>query len=175
MAQTYCGNNLNFPGLTAGTHIIGTNYQCLRKGMGVGLHLPYDVAYGGGHAPVDARRFYCGNAPVPPAAGGYFAVGSPSKCLQIGIGVGKARVAALGPPFGMHFVRYYLPFILFFIIVGGIFAILYFTKPKFITKKDDKNNDVIDWSKFVPYYLLACLIVGIIIWFFWKKYVRRWI
>ena len=28
----YCGNNALFPGLTTGTHFIGTNYQCLKKG-----------------------------------------------------------------------------------------------------------------------------------------------
>ena len=172
MTHIYCGNSLNFTGLVTGTHIIGTNYQCLKKGIGVGLNLPYDRAYTGGYAPIDNRRFYCGNAQMPP---GYFAVGSPSKCLQVGVGVGKSRVASLGPPFGMNFVRYYLPFILFFVIVGVIFSIIYFTKPKFVSKKDDNNNDIIDWDKFIPYYLLSCLIIGIIIWMFWKRYVRRWI
>lgn len=175
MSQIYCGNSLNFDGLLTGTHVIGSNYQCLRKGIGIGSHIPYDASYAGGYAPIDDRRFYCGNTAVPPVAGGYFAVGSPSKCLQVGVGVGKARVAALGPPFGMNFVRYYLPFVLFFVISGGLFVILYFTKPNFMTKKDDKNSDVIDWSKFIPYYLLSCLILAIIIWFFWKRYVRRWI
>ena len=175
MVQKYCGNNLNFPGLESGTHVIGTNYECLRKGIGIGSHLPYDSDYAGEYLPIDQRRFYCGNEPVPPAEGGYFAVGSPSKCMQIGVGIGKSSVAHLGPPFGMNFVRYYLPYILFLVIVAGIFAILYFTKPKFVSKKDDQNIDVIDWEKFVPYYLLACLIVGIMIWLFWTRYVRKWI
>jgi len=169
----YCGNNANYPGLLAGTHVLGTNYGCMRKGIGVGSHLPYDAAYAGPYAPVDPRRFYCGNNPVVPP--GYLAAGSPSKCLSTGIGIGKAQRAAMGPPAFMYFTRYVLPYVLFFLIISGIFAILYFTKPKFVTKKDSRNKDVIDWSKFVPYFIVACLVVAIIIWFFWKRFVRRWI
>lgn len=175
MAQMYCGNDLNFPGLLDGTHFLGTNYQCLRKGIGVGSHLPYDSAYASPHAPVDGRKFYCGNDAVPPVAGGYFGVGSPSKCLAIGIGVGKAQRAAMGPPAFMYFIRYVLPYLLFFVIVGVIFAILYFVKPKFITKKDYQNIVVIDWDKFTPYYIVICLVTAISIWWFWKRFVRRWI
>ena len=174
MAQTYCGNNLNFTGLVNGTHIIGTNYQCLRKGIGIGSHLPYDTQYALQHAPIDGRRFYFGNAAVLPAGGGHFAIGSPSKCLQVGVGIGKARVAALGPPFGIKFVRYYLPYLLFFLLIGGIFAILYFAKPDFVTKKD-QNKIIIDWGKFIPYYIVCCFVIAIIIWWFWKRYVRMWI
>jgi hypothetical protein len=172
---TYCGNNLNHPSLIAGTHVLGTNYQCMRKGIGVGSHLPYDTAYAGVYNPVDPRRFYCGNADVAPVAGGYLAVGSPSKCLQIGIGVGKSQRAGLGPPAFMYFIRYVLPYLLFLLIIGGIFLGLYFTKPKFVTKKDYRNQDVIDLSKFIPYFIITCLVVGIILWWFWKTFVRIWI
>lgn len=175
MAQMYCGNDLNFPGLLSGTHFLGTNYQCLRKGIGVGSNLPYDSDYAGPHVPVDGRKFYCGNADVPPEDGGYFGVGSPSKCLAIGIGIGKAQKAALGPPAFMYFIRYILPYLLFFIIASVIFVILYFIKPKIITKKDNQNNYVIDWSKFIPYYIISCLINAIFITWFWKRFVRRWI
>lgn len=171
----YCGNQANYPGLVSGTHFLGTNYQCMRKGIGIGRHLPYDSSYTGPHVPVDPRRFYCGNAHVPPVAGGYLATGSPSKCRMIGVGVGKAQRAAMGAPYGMNFVRYYLPYILFLLIIIVIFVILYFTKPKFITNKDSNNKYIIDWVKFVPYFLLTCLIVAIIIWWFWKRFVRRWI
>jgi hypothetical protein len=172
MPRMYCGNQANFPGLVAGTHVLGTNYECLRRGIGVGSHLPYDNSYAQPHVPVDARRFYCGNNPAAPV--GYFTVGSPSKCQQIGIGVGKAQRAALGPPFAMYFIRFVLPYLLFLLLVGGIFVIFYFTKPKFLIKKDpNMNKIVIDWSKFLPYYAVACLIVAIIIWWFWKMYIRR--
>ena len=43
--KIYCGNNTNHPSLLSGTHRIGTNYECLRKGIGVGSHLPYDEDY----------------------------------------------------------------------------------------------------------------------------------
>lgn len=170
----YCGNQGNFPGLASGTHFLGTNYECLRRGIGIGSHLPYDPAYAQGHAPIDARRFYCGNDPVAPA--GYFAVGSASKCQQIGVGVGKAQRAALGPPFAMYFIRFVLPYLLFLVLSGVIFVIFYFVKPKFLVKKDtNTNKNVIDWSKFLPYYSVACLVVAIIIWWFWKRFVRRWV
>lgn len=175
MAQIYCGNQANFPGLAAGTHVLGTNYQCLRKGIGIGSHLPYDAAYAQPHNPIDGRRFYCGNQPNPPVNGNYFGMGSPAKCLAIGVGVGKAQRAGMGPPAMMYFIRYILPYLLFFILSGGIFAIFYFTKPLFLTRRDEKNRNVIDWNKFVPYYLLACLILAILIWLFWRRFVRRWI
>jgi hypothetical protein len=175
MARIYCGNNLNYSGLVEGTHIIGTNYACLRRGIGVGSHLPYDGSYVQPHAPVDARKFYCGNAVVPPVAGNYFAVGSPSKCLGIGIGIGKAQRAALGPSAYMYFIRYLLPYLLFLFLSGGVFILLYFIKPKFITKKDTKNNTIIDWSKFIPYFLVFYLVVAMFIWWFWRQFVLRWI
>jgi hypothetical protein len=172
---TYCGNNLNNPKLINGTHVLGSNYQCMKKGIGVGSHLPYDISYAGIYAPVDPRRFYCGNDAVPPVAGGYLAVGSPSKCLQIGIGVGKSQRAGFGPPSYMYFIRHILPYVIFFTIISIIFMCLYFIKPKFITNKDDNNNDVIDYSKFVPYLVIASLVTSISIWWFWKRFVRRWI
>ena len=118
----------------------------------------------------------CGNADVPPPGGGHFAVGSPSKCQQIGVGVGKAQRAAMGAPVAMYFIRFVLPYLLFFLISGVIFLIFYFIKPKFMVKKDPKTQkNVIDWSKFIPNYAVACLLVAILIWVFWKRYVRRWV
>ena len=171
----YCGNDLNFQGLVSGTHFLGTNYECLRKGIAVGSNLPYDSKYSGAHSPVDGRKFYCGKDTVVPPTGGYFAVGSPSKCLAVGVGIGKAQRAAMGPPAFMYFIRYVLPYLLFFVIISAVFAILYFVKPKYITKKDNKNNDIIDWDKFTPYYIIICLITAIFIWWFWRRFVRRWI
>lgn len=172
----YCGNQANFSGLLSGTHFLGTNYQCMRRGIGLGKNLPYDDTYTQPHMPIDERKFYCGNSPVLPQGDGYFALGSPSKCQQIGIGIGKAQRAAMGPPAFMYFIRYILPYILFFLIIGVVFIVIYFTKPKFFTKKDlNTNKDIIDWSKFLPYYTVLCFVVAIIIWWFWKRFVRRWI
>jgi hypothetical protein len=171
MVKMYCGNKANYKGLVSGTHFLGTNYKCLRKGIGVGLHLPYDSSYKGPYIPVDGRRFYCGNAKIPPPTGGYFASGSPSKCLSIGVGVGKSQKAKSGRHKFMFsgiyndtfFIRNIIPYILFFVISGGFFVILYITKPKFLTKKDDKNLDIIDWNKFIPYYFIICLIIALVI------------
>ncbi len=162
----YCGNNANFPGLATGTHFIGTNYQCLKKGIGVGFHLPYDNQYSLPYTPIDGRRFYCGNnAVVPPD---YTAAGSPSKCLATGIGVGKARKAALGAPV-VQISPIFKRILLFFSVIISVFLIFYFTKPKFLTKKDLKNNDVIDWEKFFLYYIVICLIVYILSLYLLKK------
>ena len=151
----YCGNNALFPGLTTGTHFIGTNYQCLKKGIGVGSNLPYDPQYAVPYAPIDGRRFYCGtNHIVPPT---HTAIGSTSKCLATGVGIGKARKAALGPP--NIFYQRILLYILFFIVLIVVFCIFYFKKPKFLIKKDLN----IDWEKFWLYYTVICLITYIFI------------
>ena len=171
--RTYCGNNNNYNGLLRGTHRLGTNYECLRKGIGFGSHLPYDPDYNLNYDPVDTRKFYCGNSPdVPPE---YFAVGSPSKCLAVGVGVAKSQKARNGPPKFMYFIRYFLPYVLFIILASITFLSFYFTKPTFLTINDKENKVNIDWSKFIPYYLLCCLIISILIYFFWNRYVLQWI
>jgi hypothetical protein len=161
MATTYCGNNANFPGLITGTHIIGTNYQCLKKGIGVGSNLPYDPQYAVPYVPIDGRRFYCGNNDIVPPT--YTAIGSTSKCLATGVGIGKARKAALGPPNIPYqlsaFVKSILLYILFFSVLITVFCIFYFKKPKFLIKKDLN----VDWEKFWLYYTVICLITYIFI------------
>lgn len=92
MANVICVNNAVDPRLVAGTHILGTNYQCLRKGIGRGRNMPIDPAYAGPYVPIDGRRFYCGTNDILPP--GYFAIGSASKCVSKGIGIGKAQRAA---------------------------------------------------------------------------------
>lgn len=173
MAQkTYCGNNNNYNGLLRATHRLGSNYECLRKGIGAGSRLPYDQEYSENYDPVDTRKFYCGNSPeVPPE---YFAVGSPSKCLAVGIGIGKSQKARKGPPRFLSFIRYVLPYLLFVILASIIFVSFYFTKPSFLTINDKENQSIV-WSKFIPYYLLCCLIISILIYFFWNRYVLQWI
>ena len=164
MAQTYCGNNLNFSGIANGTHILGTNYQCLQKGIGVGLHLPYDELYTLPYAPVDARTFYCGNNPILPVGGGYFAAGSPSKCLQKGIGIGKRQRSLLGRTMLEKFVTYILPYLLFFFGLFVVLGILYVMKPKFLS-----DHDKINQKKFMIFGGI-CVTVGIIFLLLQKLY-----
>jgi hypothetical protein len=98
MAQTYCGNNAQNPDLLAGNVVLGTPYGCMRKGIGRGLHMPYDPSFAGAYVPIDQRRYYCGKQPVAPA--GYAGIGSLSQCIQKGVGIGKRQRAEQGstPP-----------------------------------------------------------------------------
>lgn len=169
--QIYCGNNANYKGLISGTHYVGTNYQCLKKGIGKGKNLPYDSKYLNQYTPIDARKFYCGNSNVLP--NNYFADGSPSKCLSIGIGVGKAQRASMGPAAYMYFVRYILPYLLFIIFSGIFFIVIYFTKPNFFYTKDENKKRILDLKKFLPYFIIFMLLVIISIYFFWKKIVLK--
>jgi hypothetical protein len=93
MAQVYCGNNIAYTGLVNGTHRMGTNLECLRIGIGKGKSLPADPNFAEEYRPFDTRTYYCGGEDEIPANSGHFAMGSPSKCLAVGIGVGKKQKA----------------------------------------------------------------------------------
>ena len=85
----YCGNNRRSPELR--TKRRGTRYECFRKGVGVGLSLPYDPDYGNGYAPIDNLSLYCGKSRRLPA--GYDAMGTNPICLQKGVAIGKVQKA----------------------------------------------------------------------------------
>jgi len=89
-ASIYCGNN----GAATGGKPIGTKHQCLKVGIGKGLYLPCEKSYGGAYDPIDDRKMYCGDKQGIPA--GYDIMGSPSLCLKVGIGLGKAQRAQNG-------------------------------------------------------------------------------
>jgi hypothetical protein len=82
----YCGNNA----LKAGVRF-GTRYDCLKKGIGVGIHAPVDPSYNEPYEPIDKTRVYCGTKKRLP--GNYDRMGSPSECLRKGVGIGK-RISA---------------------------------------------------------------------------------
>lgn len=174
----YCGNNRNDPKLRTGTHVLGTNYQCIKKGIGIGINLPIDNAYKQSYKPIDKRRFYCGDKKLPKK--GYFAVGSPSKCLQTGIGVGKSIRANKKNKVSMRFSTkpsstyinikklYNIPIILFIIISIVIFLLLYFIKPRVVLKKSTKTDEkIINWNIFIPYYFFICFCLGFILYITW--------
>ncbi len=90
MVRIYCGPNNNIP---ENYDTKGTRYQCLRKGIGVGLHLPANrrppgVLPDGTIIPLDPNRerWYCGNQVPHPA--GYVGYATPYECLRKGVGVG---------------------------------------------------------------------------------------
>lgn len=84
---TYCGNNRRHPDLVNKTRRKGTRYECLRKGIGVGLHSPVDPSYAGPYKPIDKTRIYCGNQKKHSDA--YARFGSITDCMRKGVGIGK--------------------------------------------------------------------------------------
>lgn len=74
-----------------GKKVIGNPYSCLKKGIGVGLSLPYDPDYARRYVPIDARKIYCGTAQQLPE--GYDIMGSNGMCYTKGVGVGRSMKA----------------------------------------------------------------------------------
>lgn len=173
----YCGNNLNDPKLTSGTYNIGTNYLCLRKGIGVGINLPYDPSYSRPYRPIDNRKFYCGKSRRLPRGRGYFAIGSPSKCLQKGVGIGKKQIANRsggggggGGKFSFSTINIdkFNPYIIFLVVITILSVLFYFVKPKIITKPNpkypmDSNKTLIDTKKFIVVILVLSIILTLLI------------
>jgi hypothetical protein len=168
MAQIYCGNNAMDINLLNGNKVLGTPYKCLRQGVGKGLSLPYDAKYAGAYMPIDQRQIYCGNQPELPD--GYDSMGSLPQCLQKGIGIGKRQRAEQGPPRFMLFVRIILPVLIFLLVAGGLFSVLYFEKPSIVTLQDKKE---IDWGKFMAFYVPTVILVGILIFLLWNFWVLK--
>jgi hypothetical protein len=78
----YCGNN-QFE-LNRGKRL-GTPYECLKQGVGIGLHSSLK-GYNPQYAPIHQNTDYCGTAQIPPVGR---TMGTPTRCLMKGIGVGK--------------------------------------------------------------------------------------
>ena len=75
----YCGNNFyDSVGKT-----IGTPYQCLKKGIGTGLHASLQT-YNPRYAPIDQTNKFCGDSQVPPG----MVRGSRADCFRKGYGTG---------------------------------------------------------------------------------------
>jgi hypothetical protein len=176
MSIKYCGNNNNYPGLSTGSHSIGTNYECLKKGIGTGLNLPFDSTYKIPYAPIDNRKYYCGNSDTLPITGDYFAMGSPSICHRTGVGIGKSMTAKSTHDNYLLIIKKSIPYILFLVTISIIFLIFYFNYSKFtfITKISPTTGEiVIDWTKFIPYYVMSVLISGILIFYIYSKYQNK--
>jgi hypothetical protein len=85
----YCGNNRNHSSLKKGKQKIGTRHSCLKKGVAIGLSLPYDPEYENSYSPIDKRKTWCGkNNKIPK---GYHILGNNPLCLQKGISLGKIQ------------------------------------------------------------------------------------
>lgn len=80
---TYCGNN-KFE-LQSGTKVLGTPYQCLRKGVGAGLHAPAPASTQ--YEPIDPPApTHCGHSGPPPEGK---VMGTRGACFRKGFGVGQ--------------------------------------------------------------------------------------
>ena len=127
----YCGNNRRHTSIVSEQARLGTRYECMRKGIGVGLHRPLDNDYTGEYEAVDKRKIYCGNDSRKPA--GYNLMGSPSMCLRKGIGIGKKKRHEYGddgyspeiyePNIYIWIVIYLILFLIF-----NVFLVLYTRK-----------------------------------------------
>jgi hypothetical protein len=84
--EIYCGNNSRDQGLLNGTKIIGTRYQCLKKGIGKGLREPI-LEYNDQYEPIENTRIFCGNGDILPQNKDRF--GTRDECLRKGYGVGQ--------------------------------------------------------------------------------------
>ena len=158
----YCGNNQLDPELVNGNRELGTRNTCLRKGIGVGLNLPYDEKYQGEYIPIDNRRIYCGNEEILP--NGYDRFGNIAQCLQKGVALGKRQKALRGPPnVMMQVFKKKFKYFIFILICLIIFLLMYFLKPNFVINYDKNNNKIIIWEKFILYYLIFCFIILLII------------
>ena len=162
MANIYCGNNANHPGLIGGAQILGNRYQCLQKGIGVGRNLPPDQNYLQPYVPINQTRSYCGNTAALP--GGYNRMGELHECYTKGVGLGKAQRAQQGlvgpvPQNSLTLWSLNLLFIGIFII---IFLLLYFLKPSFVIKENENSQKEIDMEKFIPDILVIALILLIL-------------
>ena len=158
MSNIYCGNNAKSADILSGNKVIGTRYNCMRKGIGKGLNLPVDNNYLGDYEPIDTRKIYCGNAENLPD--GYDLIGSLPQCLQKGIGIGKKQKAHQQVSQEMNY-RIIIYITIYIILCISIFLILYFTKPDFISDKKN-NKNVINIKKLLLYYIPIIAVVGII-------------
>jgi hypothetical protein len=94
MSLFTCTNNRNHPDLVVGLKRIGTRYECLKRGIGLGRNLPFDPSYAVDYDPIDRTRTYCGLQNRKPM--GYNRMGSPSSCLRTGVGIGRRMRALQG-------------------------------------------------------------------------------
>jgi hypothetical protein len=84
----YCGNNARDVGLLNGTKILGTRYQCLKKGIGRGLNEPI-LEYNEEYEALDDIKLFCGNGTTLPA--GKDRLGTRGECLRKGFAIGQKQ------------------------------------------------------------------------------------
>ena len=85
--ETYCGSDLLVP---EEYDRMGTRFQCLKKGIGIGMAMPNaqrDAIINRPPTLIGPRpNVYCGNGDVLPP--NYTSLGNPYQCLRKGVGAG---------------------------------------------------------------------------------------
>lgn len=160
MSTIYCGNNARSNDILNGNKVVGTRYGCMRKGIGKGLNSHVDNTYLGDYEPIDKRKIYCGNDDNLPD--GYDLMGNLPQCLQKGIGIGKKQKAKQSINENSKNNKGIIYVIVYIILCIGIFLVLYFTKPNFISNKE-KDKNVINIKKLLIYYTTIIGFLGIIL------------
>jgi hypothetical protein len=84
----YCGNNAKDRGLIDGSKIMGTRYQCLKKGIGQGLREPI-LEFNDEYEAIDTTKIFCGNGDVLPQDKDK--LGTQAECLRKGFAVGQKQ------------------------------------------------------------------------------------
>lgn len=171
MPEIYCGNNAANIKLINGELQLGTRYECLKKGIGRGLHMPIDNDYTSNYVPIDTRKMYCGNEPDLP--NGYDIMGNLPQCLQKGVGIGKKiKVGNTNYVPNIFTNRSgYIAIGIFIIMIIATFCYIYFNPPDFIIEYND-NKKIIIWYKFILLFLGISTVWGIFIFFIWFFYKR---
>jgi hypothetical protein len=179
----YCGNNANHPDLINGSRVIGTRYGCLLKGKQKGLGLPVDPIFVQPYVPINNVKKYCGNKRILPLE--YDRFGGLYECYLKGVGVGK-RIKAMNNEeedekkieyhFGnfekslskqedyKEYNKYIVGSLLYIFIISLFFIWVYYYKPPSIYIVD-KDRKIIDWKKFLLYFLIISIISSLIIYF----------
>jgi len=86
--EIYCGNNARDQGLQSGLRVLGSRYQCLKKGIGRGLKEPI-LEYNEDYEPIEQLNVFCGNGDILPQHKERF--GTRDECLRKGFAVGQKQ------------------------------------------------------------------------------------
>lgn len=183
MTELYCGNNRKDPRLVNGGAVIGTPYQCFRKGVGLGLSLPLSTTE---YEPIDNVRIWCGNGTRPD---GYDQDGDRTRCLMKGVGVGKgikSKNSNVKVEMSDSAVdsdnndkkRYVLISSIVTIAISvTMFVVLYVWRPSNVTERDPDGTQRINWTNFLTLWggstavIVFCVVFGFLL-FYYRPYIN---
>lgn len=155
MVSVYCGNNKLDPSLVNGEAVVGSVYECFRKGIGLGKSLPLDTTE---YEPIDNIKIWCGNKPTPSG----YQNGDRTRCLMKGVGVGKgirARENVNNPsPTQGDGLRFVIVALVNAFAIIGSFSALYIWKPSIVAARTPDGRRVIKWREFILVWS-ACVLV----------------